>query len=453
MTDIDKPSKDLLEECNVKLGRVYDTVQIFQPCYGIGNTCDNHSLIEQIRFETLFTYQKQFGVTCNDWNDMLGDLIVRFDKCNYDVFFLMVGIISVSPNQNAINWVCDWMCNFALGKNKQIVPLKCDKPRIYRLLQSLNALLPELVKDERFVEVYQDGLRKIVDHYDTYVTTRNGLVMPFVTFNIKPPKYSEKELKVSSQFDKILCEQSADTPFARKVLHQSSNMRKSVQQAMFHYLHDDRCTPETMSEKQPALKFISLVGDTTFKYSKLKNPSDENQLSKLFSLLDKNPNIRITGSVFSTHCLKAISVSLETVEVVDGDTNKTKKFKRSEQECDAIRWQNGTRMFTGLFKLMSEYPFEYQDTTLFLRNTKGLRAKPEAFLVDIFIDTLRDWQLQHQMSPLLRQFLKDVADNLNTTLIGQHCLEEYREAYNIAHSCVTYLINEPKQSAKKKLRV
>ena len=110
-------------------------------------------------------------------------------------------------------------------------------------------------------------------------------------------------------------------------------------------------------------------------------------------------------------------------------------------------------MFTGLFKLMSEYPFEYQDTTLFLRNTKGLRAKPEAFLVDIFIDTLRDWQLQHKMSPLLRQFLKDVADNLNTTLIGQHCLEEYREAYNIAHSCVTYLINEPKQSAKKKLRV
>lgn len=453
MTNSEKQSKDLREEYNVKLGRVYDTAQLLKPCYGIENTCENHDLIGQIKFETLSAYQEQFGVACHDWNDMLDNLIVRFDKCGYDVFFLIVGIISVSPNQNAINWVCDWMCNFALGKSTQVVPLKCDKPRINKLLQSLNSLLSELVKDERFVEVYQNGLRKIVDHFDTYVTTRNGLVMPFVTFHIKPSKYSKTELKVSSQFAKILLEQSVDTPFARKVLRQSSNMRKSVQQAMFHYLHDDRCTPETMSEKQPALKFISLVGDTTFKYSKLKNPSDENQLSKLFSLLDKNPNIRITGSVFSTHCLKAISVPLETVEVVDGDTNKTKKFKRSEQECDAIRWQNGTRMFTSLFKLMSEYPFEYQDTTLFLRNTKGLRAKPEAFLVDIFIDTLRDWQLQHQVSPLLKQFLKDVADNLNTTLIGQHCLEEYREAYHIAHSCVTYLINEPKQSAKKKLRV
>ena len=45
MTNSDKQSKDLREEYNVKLGRVYDTAQLLKPCYGIENTCENHDLI------------------------------------------------------------------------------------------------------------------------------------------------------------------------------------------------------------------------------------------------------------------------------------------------------------------------------------------------------------------------------------------------------------------------
>ena len=400
-----------------------------------------------------------FGTQHTSYSTMLNELIDKISTYEQkgDLFPLFVPVIMIFPTKRAINWLADFVCDYAENKNFRqkettlgVIPFKTDhqfsKTHMARLVQFLSPILDKLVQNQRFMAVYSDSILSVLNNCmprvygNRHVLYREEKFWNSLLFWSSADDYTENgkvdSISIGSNFEKMFANPEKYPEFVELSI-QSKKVQSFIKDTMNRYL---TATNKQIRKRNSAVVMAGYI-DTKVKYSKIATKFDDDVAQMLDERLSKSPKMKLIGTVTHSGIIDGMYSICRNDETVS-----------KEEAFDML--------FANLFTHITKDYYVPDEVTLFATKTNCNNMFVTA--MERFFEQYLQFSNQKGFSehPNVVKLVHDVTRNLQSTWCNKKVPDKYETQFNYVLDLLEsfthrsdVLSNSTSGKQRKKLRV
>ena len=413
---------------------------------------------EDIKEKNIGLFNDWFGTQHTGYSTMLNELIGKIStyKQKGDLFPLFAPVIMISPTKRAIDWLANFVCDYAENKEFRqkettlgFIPFRTDhqfsKTHMARLVHFLSPILDKLVQNQRFMAVYGDSILSVLDNCvprlygNRHILYREEKIWNSL-FWCSSDDYAKSGeidgISIGSNFEKMFANPAKYPEFAELSI-QSKKVQSFIKDTLNRYFTVDN---KQIRKRNSAVAMVGYI-DTKVKYSKIAAKFDDDVAQMLDEHLSKSPKMKLVGTV--THS-----------SIIEGMYNICRDDKTISKE------EAFDMLFANLFTHITKDYYVPDEVTLFATKTNCNNMFVTA--MERFFEQYLQFSNQKGFSehPNVVKLVHDVTRNLQSTWCNKKVPDKYETQFNYVLDLLEgfthrsdMLSNSQSGKQRKKLRV
>lgn len=413
---------------------------------------------EHIKEKNIELFNDWFGTQHTGYSTMLNELIGKIStyKQKGDLFPLFAPVIMISPTKRAIDWLANFVCDYAENKEFRqkettlgFIPFRTDhqfsKTHMARLVHFLSPILDRLVQNQRFMAVYGDSILSVLDNCvprvygNRHILYREEKIWNSLLWCSSDDYAMNGRLdgiSIGSNFEKMFANPEKYPEFAELSI-QSKKVQSFIKDTLNRYFTVDN---KQIRKRNSAVAMVGYI-DTKVKYSKIAAKFDDDVAQMLDEHLSKSPKMKLVGTV--THS-----------SIIEGMYNICRNDETISKE------EAFDKLFFNLFSHITKDYYVPDEVTLFVTKTNCNNMFVTA--MERFFEQYLQFSNQKGFSehPNVVKLVHDVIRNLQSTWRNKKVPDKYETQFNYVLDLLEsfthrseVLSNSQSGKQRKKLRV
>ena len=399
-----------------------------------------------------------FGTQHTSYSTMLNELIDKISTYRQigDLFLLFAPVIMISPTKRAIDWLADFVCDYAVNKDFRqqettlgFIPFKTDhqfsKTHMVRLVHFLSPILDKLVQNQLFMAVYGDSILSVLDNCvpriygNRHILYREEKIWNSLLWHSADDYAMKGEIEgisIGSNFEKMFANPEKYPEFTELSI-QSKKVQSFIKDTLNSYLIAEN---KQIRKRHSAVAMAGYI-DIKVNYSKIATKFDDDVAQMLDEHLSKSPKMKLVGTVTQS-------------SIIDGMYNICRNDKTISKE------EAFDKLFSNLFTHITKDYYMPDVVTLFA--TKANCNNVFVTAIERFFEQYLQFSNQKGFSehPNVVKLVHDVTRNLQSTWRNKKVPDKYETQFNYVLDLLEsfthksdVLTNSQSGKQRKKLRV